>query len=359
MTNKFCKFLSNGYTFKNIKNDVSVSPCCWFKEVVPLDEKYTTYRKNVLGKIDNWDARCSKCEEQEKYGQYSLRQSSFDIIPDDGIAIDIHLDTECNAACVICSSHCSSLWGKENNKKNKTIYLKNENAVDSHIDKILNSVNLDKLASVKFFGGEPLFTDTHLKFIKHIPYPENVVLHYTTNASIYPNAETLALWEKFKLIIFAASIDGIEEQFDYVRWPLKWDKVSGNLIRFKENAPVNVMFRIEFTANFLNAYYFDRLDEWVAVNFSENRLGDKTDVNIHSCSNGVWDIHNMPLEIRQMILEKYNPTHKIFKLVDILKPPESLDEWGNFVKTWDAWRNNSWRVAFPNFTNVNLLTKYN
>ena len=60
-----------------------------------------------------------------------------------------------------------------------------------------------------------------------------------------------------------------------------------------------------------------------------------------------------------MILEKYNPTHKIFKLVDILNPPESLDEWGNFVKTWDAWRNNSWRVAFPNFTNVNLLTKYN
>ena len=119
-------------------------------------------------------------------------------------------------------------------------------------------VKLEKISLkyVKFFGGEPLFTDTHLKFIKHIPYPEQVILHYTTNGSIYPNDMILEEWKKFKTIIFAASLDGIEEQFDYVRWPLPWNKVSKNLMRLRENKDIwNIIFRVEFTVNFLNAYY--------------------------------------------------------------------------------------------------------
>jgi sulfatase maturation enzyme AslB (radical SAM superfamily) len=291
----------------------------------------------------------------EDVGHPSLRQAGPDWIDSnddsqDPISVDIRLDTECNAACVICDEFSSTLWQKEKLKlNNKTIKInKDDNLVNDAINRIVEIVSLKKLKYVKFFGGEPLFTDTHLKFIKHIPYPEQVTLHYTTNGSVYPKDEVLEEWKKFKSIIFAASLDGIEEQFDYVRWPLPWNKVSKNLIRLQENKDIwNLMFRVEFTANFLNAYYFDRLEQWVANNFNTNSSGDKTEINIHQCWGGTWDLEKMPQSIRQLILKKYPIDHIIHKLIANLAPQTSLNSWQEFVKIWDNQRNNSWQQAFP------------
>jgi hypothetical protein len=187
-----------------------------------------------------------------------------------------------------------------------------------------------------------------LKFLQHVPQPDQVVLHYTTNGSIYPNDETLAMWKKFKTIIFAVSLDGIENQFDYVRWPLPWNKVSANLIKLKKNKDIwNLMFRVEFTANFLNAYYFDRLENWVNNNLKTNLSGDKTEINIHPCWGGIWDLEKMPLGIRTLIFKKYPNNHVIHNLVANSIAPTDLEPWVNFVNIWDLRRNTSWKTAFP------------
>jgi sulfatase maturation enzyme AslB (radical SAM superfamily) len=270
----------------------------------------------------------------------------------DPVAVDINFDNECNAACIICNSHSSSLWEKEQAKlRNKKITINRDNDfIINSINQLVDTVSLKKLKYVKFFGGEPLFTDTHLAFIKHIPHPENVTLHYTTNGSIYPSEQTLLEWKKFKTIIFAASLDGIEEQFDYVRWPLPWSKVSKNLIRLKENKDIwNLMFRVEFTANVLNTYYYDRLETWVKSNLNTNAFGDPTEINIHPCW-GPWDLNNMPMYIRSAVLKKYSTDHAIYKLVANLPLAPTLSEsepWKDFINTWDSRRNNSWKTAFP------------
>ena len=359
MSNQFCKYLSNGYSFIiNRNNSVTVGPCCLYKNEIQFDSQLLQNRKLIFESITDWTDNCLRCKILEDAGQQSLRQSSFNWIDEyedsnEAISIDIFLDTECNAACVICNEHVSSLWKKENLKlHNKKIKItKNNGLVDEIIDQIVNTISLTKLKYVKFFGGEPLFTDTHLKFIQHIPHPEQVTLHYTTNGSIYPNDEVLAAWKKFKTIIFAASLDGIEEQFDYVRWPLPWNKVSKNLIRLRENKDIwNLMFRVEFTANFLNTYYFDRVETWIKNNLNTNLSGDKTEINIHPCTNGIWDLEKMPVTARELVKQKYPSDHIIYKLVANLPLPTSLIPWKNFVKTWDIHRNNSWQQAFPDLT---------
>jgi len=309
----------------------------------------------VFNSITQWTDGCSNCKILEDAGQQSLRQTGPDWINDlentqDPTSIDIQLDTECNAACVICVEGNSSLWKKENLKlhNKKITIIKDDTVVNQAINCIVNTVSLEKLKYVKFFGGEPLFTDAHLKFIRHIPYPEQVTLHYTTNGSIYPKDEVLREWKKFKTIIIAASLDGIEEQFDYVRWPLPWTKVSKNLIRLRGNKDIwNLMFRVEFTANFLNTYYFDRLENWVANNLNTNLSGDKTEINIHQCWGGIWDLEKMPQSIRQLTLNKYSTNHIIHKLIANLAQQTSLDPWQKFVNTWDNQRKNSWQTAFP------------
>ena len=356
MPNQFCRYLSNGYSFtiKN-SNSVTVGPCCWYKSKIQLDSRLLQRRRSMIESITDWTADCATCKTLENADQQSLRQSGPDWINDDEtsqdpVAIDIALDTECNAACVTCGSWNSSLWAKENLKlSNKKIKIdKNLDKINSAINQIVNTVSLNKVKYVKFFGGEPLFTDTHLKFLKHIPCPEQVTLQYTTNGSIYPNDEVLTEWKKFKVIIFAVSLDGIQEQFDYVRWPLPWDKVSKNLIRLKKNPDIyNIMFRVEFTANFLNTYYFDRLENWVKNNLNTNLSGDKTEINIHHCWGGIWNLEKMPTTVRELVKQKYPGDHTIHKLVNNLPDPTSLRPWENFVKTWDSRRNNNWQTAFP------------
>lgn len=282
-----------------------------------------------------------------------MRQTATDWIPDshpNAITVDIHLDNQCNAACVICGEHSSSLWQKENAKlAAKKIKIQTADAViDRTIHDIVQNIQLDDLTYVKFFGGEPLFTDTHVKFIKQIPNPHNVVLHYTTNGSIYPNDEVLAIWKKFKTVIFAASLDGVDQQFDYVRWPLPWKKVSSNLKRLQQNADIwNIVFRVEFTANWLNTYYYQELENWVNENFHANLSGDKTEINIHSCLNPNWSPAIMPQSIRDLVMQRYPDSHVIHNLVKNLPAHVDQSEWKQFVATWDQRRGNSWAQAFP------------
>lgn len=361
MSNKFCRFLSNGLTLWNDTSDdrVSITPCCYFKNKQPVNlssDSSLSKARFELNQISDWTDNCFNCKQLELVGIQSLRQSSFDWIPDSNNnnihQLDLRLDINCNAACVICDPSFSTLWIKEHNKFfNKTI-LVNTSSSESKIKKIVNSVNLESLNYVKFYGGEPLFTDTHLQLLQQIKNPENITLQYTTNGSIYPKDEVLDLWAKFKLVLFCVSADGIDQQFNYIRWPLKWDKLNNNLFRLRDHAPVNVMFRYEYTVNFLNAFYFKEFEDWVNTNFSYNRLGDVVEINIHPYGGDIWNIEKVSDQLYDRIIKKYGQDHKLSKLVSQYKRNQDLEKWRTFVNRWDPIRQHKWQDAFPDLVDL-------
>ena len=156
MTNKFCEQLSNGYSFSSkTKNELTLAPCCWYRSSIPFDENYLSTRKKTFELVTEWTSNCSACKEQEMAGNQSLRNISKDWIPESNLSdpymIDINLDIECNAACVTCGQHSSTLWGKEKAKVSNIKYIKNITSPDQHIDKIVNTLNLTKLTYVIFF----------------------------------------------------------------------------------------------------------------------------------------------------------------------------------------------------------------
>ena len=333
MSNQFCRFLSNGYSF-NINN---VRPCCFHLDTIEFDNNINNNR-DAFSSIVDWTGNCSKCMDAEMSNEVSLRQASFDILSKTGISVDISLDMTCNAACVICHSGRSTLWQKlENNLKDYT-------DVDDKIDLIFETVDFNKVEYIKFFGGEPLVTDTHLKVLNRIKNPEHITLQYTTNGSVVPNKEIINTWSKFKMILFTASVDGIGEQFNYIRWPLTWNKISKNLLLLRDIAPVNLLFRFEYTANFLNAFYYDDFDQWVSTYLPYNRLGDLSEIHIHRCS-GIWDIRKMPIKIIKKIINKNSRISTHIKTLPA--EPHALDEWWEFTNKWDTIRGNSWKTAFP------------
>jgi hypothetical protein len=355
VSNEFCRYLSNGYSFSKYQSSdkIEVRPCCFFKGEVLLDENLEKNRKEIFNSINTWTTNCDTCKKMEDAGIPSLRLSSFDKVPKDSspnstVCMDIKIDIHCNAACVICAPWSSTLWQKEFNKQNATVFKINSylEDVNDSIEKIINFVNFENLQYIKFFGGEPLLTDTHIRILEKIPNPENVTLHYTTNGSIYPSPQVIELWSRFKLVLYYVSIDGIDEKFDYIRWPLKWNKVSNNLIRFRKEAPNNILFRIEHTVNFLNAYYYDEVESWVNNFLPDNRFGDATELTIHSCMK-IWQLSNITKEVVDLIVDKYGHDHKIVNLINQYQINQPTDQWKKFVEKWDTVRNNSWEHVFP------------
>ena len=346
MSNQFCRFLSNGYSFSSPNNSLIVKPCCWYRGGIIFDENFEK-NKHDQAQINKWTPGCSVCQTQESAGQKSFRQSSFDIIPEVNstapIALDINLDMTCNAACVICGPEVSTFWEKQYNK-NKIFTINQQSNHDSYLSTILNNVDFTNVKRVKFFGGEPLLTDTHIKILEKISNPSECDVWYTTNASIVPKESILNIWKKFKLIYFEASIDGIGERFDYIRWPLSWTKIEQNLLNLRAIAPVNLLFRINHTLNPFNAYYYEEIENWVQQKLDTNRLGDKTEINIHPCW-GTWDLKKTPMSLREEIYKKY-PNHLISKII-LSHSVESYQSVLNFTNQWDPIRKNNWKQTFP------------
>lgn len=346
MTNNFCRFLSNGYSFQLSQQSFLVKPCCWYQGGIVVDENLEQKIKD-RSKINTWTKECQVCQLQELAGQLSFRQSSFDIIPESDsmapMAVDINIDMTCNAACVICGPDVSTFWRKQN-EKNKIFDINPHTDLQTQLNVILDSLDLTNVKRIKFFGGEPLLTDTHIKILEKIPNPSQCDVWYTTNASIVPKTNVMDIWNKFKLVFFEASIDGIGPKFDYIRWPLKWNKIKNNLNTLKDIAPNNLLFRINHTVNPFNIFYYDELDDWVKTNLDTNKLGDNTEINVHPCW-GTWDLKKTPMLLREEIYKKY-PNHLISNILSSL-PDESYDTIIKFTETWDPIRKNNWKQAFP------------
>jgi len=342
MSNNFCRLLSNGCSLELRNSQIYVKPCCWFKNASLFQGPDTL---NNLHNVDSWIPGCETCRIQEQSNIFSFRQASFNISPDlpNGkiTALDINLDFECNAACIICNSRYSTLWGKEL-KRFKINHIPTDTTGKNRIEDILLSLDLSQVTRVKFFGGEPLFNDLHVKILEYFPNPGNIEIWYTTNASIYPSQNVLDLWAKFKLVYFEASLDGIGEQFDYIRWPLKWNHVEKNLFRLKNEAPVNLLFRINHTLNPFNVFYYDRMVEWVDTFFSTNRLGDKTEINIHPCW-GEWDLSKTPQSLRDTITS----SSLVLSLLKNTPVNTDLSSISKFIKQWESRRKNNWKKVFP------------
>ena len=347
MANNFCRFLSNGYSVQLTPSNLVVKPCCWYKGGILLDEKF---KSNIeeRSKIDTWTSGCDVCKKQEAAGQNSFRQSSFDLVPDyysnDPVAVDINIDMTCNAACVICGPYISTYWDKQLAAKKKTVYIKSHNNIDSILKQILSVLDFSHVRRIKFFGGEPLLTDTHVKFLRAIPNPDKVDIWYTTNASVLPKKDVIELWTKFKLVYFEASIDAIEKQFNYIRWPLRWNKVSENLITLKNQGPNNLLFRINHTLNPFNIFYYDRFDNWVQENLNSNRLGDRTEINVHPCW-GTWALEKTPISLRQEIYTRYS--NHIVSAILAQQAEKDHSAIMAFTNTWDSSRKQHWQQIFP------------
>lgn len=175
--------------------------------------------------------------------------------------LEVFLGDTCNLKCVTCGPELNTTWRHEVLEQG----LIPPPRVDGvHIESLVAA--LPSLEEVKFVGGEPLLNKNHLSSLKILASlkPEQITLTYNTNGTVWPDAEVLTLWPKFKQVNIWLSIDGFGELNDYVRFPSKWSVVSENLARFIEYTREQPGFQLGIlcTVSLYNIFGVAELEKW-------------------------------------------------------------------------------------------------
>ena len=375
MTNKYCADLQGGLwlQYNTEKSSWFAKPCCLYNKrfVVNnnINEEYWNASDIVQIRKNNLDnnilpSECSSCIVTEQNGNYSRRQAQNDRRgtswhrPDSVIEIDIQADFTCNLACNICGPQFSTLWRQVEHDPKIKIEIK-KYQVREKLDNILDvvaTIPTHNLQHIHFQGGEPLLTLTHLQILEQLGKVvdlSKVSLWYHSNGTTRVSDRVLKFWEKFKIVELHFSLDDIGPRMEYQRWPMVWDEVDKNMLWFKENAPVNVMFNIERTVSPLNAYWVEELESWHSYNFSANRLGDPVAISYHQCF-GTYDLLAITHEYRDAILEKLPESHWVYKTIKNIRPDSSvgkINEMLAHLNNYDFNKTHSWKTIYPEFHN--------
>ena len=94
--------------------------------------------------------------------------------------------------------------------------------------------NTDKIKVLKASGGEPFYDDQIIELLNIYIYSNHArdtILEFDTNGTMF-NDEILKINNEFKLLNHSISIDGIEEVYEYIRYPHTFSKLDNSLRKY-------------------------------------------------------------------------------------------------------------------------------
>lgn len=355
MNNTYCPIIHGGLTV-DIKNNskILVRSCCLRNDPTEQTDIWNNQRFKNLRAANlesKWDQGCAQCERNENAGLESFRTGMTKAL---GVKtnlsgpsrLDLMFDISCNLACRTCGPAVSTFW--QTHLKTHNIPFTSNKAIDKSdqmID-ILKTLDLSNLKMVVFCGGETLLGSSHWKvaeyLVNYAPV-QNITLCFQTNGTQPISEKYYKIIEKFKLVKLHLSLDGIENQFEYLRWPAKWDATVKNIFSLNNEIPVNTMFLVEETISILNWFYSYRLEKWLIKNFSHNRLGDPV-VHSRHLANGIYSL--------DAVNQEYIDAMKNNKLFNLLSNNfkhnnTKIQSFMSEVKKFDNIRGQDWTKIFP------------
>ena len=281
-------------------------PCCLaVDEITKPDGTKYSLRENTLEEIYHSDymqdlrkdflagnkpATCQRCWDEEAAGRTSKRMNSRirlkeyynsvdfqNINPDQLWFIDLKLGNICNLKCRICGSWSSSKWAKEEidyipellDRKTHLAYIYLKYGAWPRETEVFWDNLKTLLPNIKYFeftGGEPFLIEQHFKLLRYAVETgdsKHIEIHYNTNGTVFP--EAAELWNNFKHVEIAFSIDNTGSRFEYERYGAIWSEVQDNLKRFNKLRSAKVSTQLCTTMNIQNVYYLPELCEWIST----------------------------------------------------------------------------------------------
>lgn len=209
------------------------------------DSRLREVRRNLMDGV--WHPACYSCRDNEKLGIASMRTvwnrsisqaPMTEFIDTDSVKfLDLSVGNKCNSKCMTCGPGSSTLWIEED------AYIFKKIQLDIKEDLTFDDALVSELAEtfknieyISFIGGEPIIIDAHYNFLKYIVdknLSQKININYVTNLTGL-NEDLIEVWKKFKSVGACVSIDGYSDINDYIRYPIKFEKVEQNLRRYMD-----------------------------------------------------------------------------------------------------------------------------
>ena len=324
---------------------------------------------------------CRKCWAVEDADGTSKRMHTLNrlkhIIPDSDwtqdpkplMFLDLKLGNICNLKCRICGSWSSSAFAVEEiefspiaEKKTGFHYqmLKQGAWAKDNQDFWEEIKNLsDQIRYIEFTGGEPFMIREHFRFLERIVdmgIAGQVEIHYNTNGTQFPdNAEDV--WQHFKTVEIAFSIDDVGARFEYQRANAVWSEVESNIARFmamRDRHP-SIQLQACITVNVFNVIYLETVANW-----ADQQGFDFVYWNmLHEARH--FSIAALPDTAKQAIVEKLSTAAvstktqaEIKSVIDFMMQGQSLDgtQLLNQITITDQRRKQSLADVEPEFAEI-------
>ena len=269
----------------------NVYPCC----ITPMEYIAGNLNDSSLEEIYNSDLikdirvkmlnderhdACSRCYHQEDSGGHSMRhrankswkhyENLIETTEDDGTIEEMKLpywdfrfSNICNFKCRSCGPQLSTGWYPDTKKiavlETGRSFLPDDVPKKNTFD-LWEQIepHFESVEEIYFAGGEPLIMEEHYRILKKLDAmgKHDVLIRYNTNFSEmrYKDLHVLEFWPKFKNIEVGASIDGMEEQGEFIRSGFNWEQFKENRNRMKETCS-HVNFYVSSTISIQNAYH--------------------------------------------------------------------------------------------------------
>jgi MoaA/NifB/PqqE/SkfB family radical SAM enzyme len=364
-------FCHSPWTNIDISPNGNLSPCCKYQFAVgeerfniknnTIEEyKHSEFLNGVkqIFTSQEWPRGCERCRIEEQnnikskrqldYDRWQQHYSQIDLTLTGFITASVAFGNTCNLTCITCGPQSSSRWQREYetvyNKKVFPFHFYKQNFVDDFVQQAPDIIHVD------IPGGEPFLSgiQEQKKLLEHYiqsGQASKISLHYTTNATVYPDDSWRKLWEHFKEIDLQLSLDGIEQRFEYVRYPASWNTVNQHVLRYIQSRQSNLRLSVSHTVSAYNIYYLDEFLTWCnSVGLPRPWMG-----RVHSPAHmrpSVW-----PLSVKSFIIAHLNDSSHddCAAWAGYLMQHDDSDQFEKFIKylhQHDQYRNLNFKTTF-------------
>ena len=272
--------------YRIINKKLSIITCCNID--TSFAEPGTAYEfiNSLQTDIENKQvpSACHRCTDHEKNQgiseriKYLLNYSVPDLIKfdqDKTIAefeIGTKFSNKCTLACRSCNSSDSSLWADKMQTPADVEYTEDLSDDPVYWQKFTDSIRTAYSKTDNFIlhpiGGEPMVQSGFAKLLAWMinqDLASTTTLRITTSLAV-DIEQFRAQLTQFRKVVFLASIDSVNENYHYVRWPAKFNKIDNNLTEYllvNEMYPNKYELIISIVFSLNNIFYAqDIIDHW-------------------------------------------------------------------------------------------------
>jgi MoaA/NifB/PqqE/SkfB family radical SAM enzyme len=204
-----------------------------------LDSEFLKKLQHHFLTQDELPSGCRACREVESKKLLSVRQLKNKFFHEiilkqlDIQELDIFPSNTCNLSCVMCNPKFSSSVAAEYKKLGFIDTIYNFDQTDLVIETIKS---LPNLRHIHIAGGEFFYGKHCLKILEAIKTAGIPNVEFITNGTVYDDRH-VSILKGFTNLSLQFSVDGIENYYNFIRYPGQWQTVKENILKYKNQLP--------------------------------------------------------------------------------------------------------------------------